>query len=97
MWQWPIRDTEAEEIDKRLGHKTRSEEFSDMANYRNIKLSPERERDIEDEGYHDGYSMKIPSWGGPYRSGTPQHKAWLEGWEKGRRDREGRIREGRDD
>lgn len=61
------------------------------------KLTAEQRRDIDDEGYHAGYSMRVPSWSSPYRERTMQNEIWKEGWKKGREDRETRMREGLDE
>lgn len=95
-WTWALRDREAEAVDKSLGHQTREEWVKEVLRGRGGNLSDERKRDIEDLGYHEGYSLRVPSWDCPFRDNTQQYELWQDGWLKGRRDREGRMKEGLD-
>lgn len=92
--EWPLRDLEAEEVDRRLGRQTRREWVRDVLNGPGARLTPEQKRDIDDEGYHAGWSMSVPSWGGPYRERTKESEIWRVGWRKGREDRERYDRDG---
>lgn len=90
--RWTLRDKEAEEVDRKLGLQTRSDYFRDVVRGRGGKLTPEQIRDIDDEGYHAGWSGRIPSWSGPYREGTQQSEIWLAGWKVGRKDLESKSK-----
>lgn len=96
-WTWGIRDSEAEEIDRRLGMKPRRDWVNDTLRGRGGRLTAEQKRDIDDDGYHAGWSMKVPSWNCPYREGTQQHEIWKAGWRQGREDRENQQRGGMGD
>lgn len=96
-WEWPIRDLEAEEVDRSLGMDTRRDWVRETVRGRGGRLTPEQKRDIDDEGYHAGWSMSVASWHCPYREGTQQHDIWKAGWREGRDDRERQRRNGLDD
>lgn len=97
LWEWPIRDIEAEEVDKILGMSNRREYFRDVVRGTGGRLSPEQKRDIDDEGYHAGWAGNVPSWRCPYREGTKQREIWNAGFKTGRSDRDRQRKEGLSD
>lgn len=79
------RDKGLEDLVKDIGaeKKQEREKARKLAN----TLSPEQERDIDDEGYNAGYYMKVPSYRCPYPAGTRQCEVWKAGYQNGAQDR----------
>lgn len=79
------RDKDLEDLARTIAadKKKKEEEERELAN----ALSPEQERDIDDEGYNAGYYMKVPSYRCPYPAGTRQCEVWKAGYQNGAQDR----------